>query len=136
MMMRKIIPLVALSLVILASGYNYFSSRDNSGNTFSANTEVSNNNGDSLTSEEAKLPVTKGGKKVIFKNLGMTCSSCQAAVRAVLKETNGVKASFVNLKLNRATVVIDPTVVSIEEVKKRITDIGFRVEAVKEVAQQ
>lgn len=65
----------------------------------------------------------------------MVCSSCHYAVQSILKQTNGIKAYYVNLEKNRATVVYNSTVVSIEEIKKGITDIGFRVGNVKEVAQ-
>jgi copper chaperone CopZ len=50
-----------------------------------------------------------------------------------LKDTDGIKASLVNLEQDRATVVYEPEVVSINEIKQRITDVGYQVGDVKEV---
>jgi copper chaperone CopZ len=50
-----------------------------------------------------------------------------------LKNTDGVKNSLVNLEMNRATVIYDPSVVSIDGLKQSVLDTGFQVGDVKEV---
>jgi copper chaperone CopZ len=135
-MMKRIIPLVAFIIVIVGVIYGYQTLQGSSINASEPIAEVPTTDGETLklTAEEVNLTVGKGEKKAIFNDLGMVCTNCQASMRAILKETDGVIASFVNLNQNRATVVFDPKIVSIDEIKKRITNVGFRVGSVKEVA--
>jgi copper chaperone CopZ len=137
MMMKRIIPLVAFVVVIFGIVYGFQTLQGSSTNASEPIAEVPTTGGETLnlTAEEANLTVGKGEKKAVFSDLGMVCTNCQASMRAILKETDGVKVSFVNLNQNRATVVFDPKIVSTDEIKKRITDIGFRVGNIKEVAR-
>jgi copper chaperone CopZ len=134
-MMKRIIPLVAFVVVIVGIIYGY-QAQQGSAKVSQPTTQVPTTGGETLklTAEEVNLTVGKGEKKAIFSDLGMVCTNCQASVRAVLKGTEGVKASFVNLNENRATIAFDPKIVSTDEIEKRITDVGFRVGSVKEVA--
>ncbi|UYG98171.1 heavy-metal-associated domain-containing protein [Cytobacillus firmus] len=134
--MRKWLPFLAIIIIVSAISYSYLSSKETSINTEQTR-EIRLENGKSLAliPEEANLPVSKDEQKIVLSDLGMDCMSCHYAVQSTLKQTDGVKDSFVNLKQNRATVVYDPKTVSLEEIRKRITEIGFRVGNVKEVAQ-
>lgn len=76
-----------------------------------------------------------GQKKVVLKNLGMSCPFCKAAVSAKLKQLPGVIAYEVDLKTDSATVLYDPAKVSIEGLKKAIAEAGYQVRAVEEVGQ-
>jgi copper chaperone CopZ len=136
--MKRLIPIVVFIIVIAGAVYGYQALNSKSTNATEPTTEVPMTSGQTLklTKEEADLSVDKGERKIILNDLGMVCTNCQASVRAVLNGTDGVKASFVNLKQNRATVVFDPNIVSINEIKTRISDIGFRVGNVKEVTQK
>jgi hypothetical protein len=68
--------------------------------------EVRLTNGETLnlTEDEAALKASSDHKKVALTNLGMTCSSCKAAVSAGLKSTKGIIAFYVNLSEDRATL--------------------------------
>jgi|SRR5690625_2277741 len=133
--MRKWLPLLVIIIIVSAVSYSYLSSKGTSINTEQTK-EIRLENGKSLAliPEEAKLPVSKDEQKIVLSELGMTCMSCHYAVQSTLKQTGGVKNLFVNLQQNRATVVYDPKTVSLEEIRKRITDIGYHVGDVKEVA--
>ncbi len=76
-----------------------------------------------------------GQKKVVLKNLGMSCPFCKAAVTAKLKQLPGVIAYDVDVKSDSATVLYDPAKVDIEKLKRAITEAGFQVRAVEEVGQ-
>jgi copper chaperone CopZ len=41
--------------------------------------------------------------------------------------------SYVNLKLDRATVVYDPKMVNLDQIKQAIIDTGYQVGDIKEV---
>lgn len=88
----------------------------------------------SASSRSSGVPApAPGQKKVALKNLGMGCPFCKAAVSAKLKQVSGVIAYEVDLKTDSATVLYDPTKVSIEGLKKAIAEAGYQVRAVEEI---
>lgn len=80
-------------------------------------------------------PPGPGQKKVVLKNLGMSCPFCKAAVSAKLKQLPGVIAYDVDWKSDTATVLYDPGKVTIEEIKQAIAQTGFQVRGVEEVSK-
>lgn len=80
-------------------------------------------------------PPGPGQKKVVLKNLGMSCPFCKAAVSAKLKQLPGVIAYDVDWKSDIATVLYDPGKVTIEEIKQAIAQTGFQVRGVEEVSK-
>lgn len=67
------------------------------------------------------------GVLVEFAVSGMTCSMCTQAIQRALDATSGVRHASVNLSTNQARVEFDPAVVSAEELKETIEDIGYDV---------
>lgn len=55
----------------------------------------------------------------------MACSACSANVENKLKSITGVNEAVVNLVGRTAFIDFDPTVVSLEELKRHISDIGY-----------
>ncbi len=66
-------------------------------------------------------------RQVILPVTGMTCANCVATIERNLKKEAGVQASNVNLSNERATVVYDPAVASIETIIKRIERAGYGI---------
>ena len=67
---------------------------------------------------------------------GMTCASCSARVERTLRKMPGVENANVNLASEKATVVFDPTVVSLGDFRRAIEDVGYGVAEEKaEVAE-
>lgn len=97
--------------------------------------EVNLANGGSMqmTAEESALKVSSEEKKIVLLGLGMTCSSCKAAVSAGLKNSKGVNSFYVNLGQDRATAVFDPNQTDIESIKQSVADVGYEAGEVKEV---
>lgn len=57
--------------------------------------------------------------------IGMACSACSANVENKLRSIAGINEASVNLVGRTATIDFDPAQVSLEEIKKRISDIGY-----------
>ena len=60
---------------------------------------------------------------------------CKAAVAAKLKQVPGVIAYDVDLKTDSATVLYDPTKVTVEALIQAITQAGFQVKGTEELAK-
>lgn len=66
--------------------------------------------------KEAVLPIT-----------GMTCASCAVRIEKGLKKVEGVEEANVNFALERTSIKYNPSVVRIEDFKKKINDLGYEV---------
>jgi len=60
---------------------------------------------------------------------------CRAAVTAKLKKVTGVIAHEVDLKSDSATVLYDPTKVTVEQIKQAVAEAGFQVRGMEEIAK-
>ncbi len=58
---------------------------------------------------------------------GMTCASCVKRIEDALREKDGVIDVSVNLATERVTIKYSPTEVTLPELKKTITDAGYKV---------
>ena len=54
--------------------------------------------------------------------IGMACSACSANVEKKLNSINGINEAAVNLVGRTASIDYDPSQVSLEEIKKQISD--------------
>ncbi|MBQ7665008.1 MAG: heavy metal translocating P-type ATPase [Bacteroidaceae bacterium] len=61
----------------------------------------------------------------IFPVSGMACSACSANVERRLNALNGISYAAVNLVGRTATVDYDPAVITPEELKAAVSDIGY-----------
>ncbi len=66
-------------------------------------------------------------QRVILGITGMTCAACSARVERGLQETKGVQNAAVNLATEKATVTFDPHIVSIDDLIRRVQDIGYGI---------
>lgn len=57
--------------------------------------------------------------------IGMACSACSANVENKLNSIDGISKAQVNLVGRTALIDYDPSRVSLEEIKKQISDIGY-----------
>ncbi len=67
-----------------------------------------------MTRERHDLPVT-----------GMTCAGCVASVERALAATPGVERALVNLATEKATIVLDPGVVSLPQLAESLRRAGY-----------
>lgn len=73
-------------------------------------------------------------KKTRLQIGGMSCASCSSRLEKKLSKTAGIESATVNLSLAKAQIVYDEEVISLEEILKRIREIGFSGESVRESA--
>ena len=67
-----------------------------------------------------------------FPVIGMACSACSANVERRLNTLNGISSASVNLVNRTATVDYDPAVITPEEMKTAVSDIGYDMVVEKE----
>ena len=58
---------------------------------------------------------------------GMTCASCVSHVEGALKDLPGVSQVVVNLATGKATVDRDSSIVTIEDMRRAVADVGYNV---------
>ena len=57
--------------------------------------------------------------------LGMMCAGCSARVEQKLKSLEGIHSASVNLSSRTALVEFDPSIISLEQMKTVLSDIGY-----------
>lgn len=70
----------------------------------------------SKTLSEVSLPIS-----------GMSCASCVSHVEGALKELPGVSSVLVNLATNKANLIYDPQLVSLDDMRRAVDDVGYAV---------
>ena len=63
--------------------------------------------------------------KKVIPVIGMACSACSANVERKLKALNGIKEVSVSLAGRTATVEYDPDVITLEDMKREISNAGY-----------
>ena len=58
---------------------------------------------------------------------GMTCASCSSAVERTLNKLDGVKLAQVNLATESATIEFEEDKLSLDDIKKAVSKIGYSV---------
>ncbi|MGG3561074.1 heavy metal translocating P-type ATPase [Neobacillus rhizosphaerae] len=58
---------------------------------------------------------------------GMTCAACAIRIEKGLNKLEGIEIASVNLALERSNVKYDPEKVKIEDIEKKIQDLGYDV---------
>ena len=88
----------------------------------------------SVIREAGYEPLTEGKVRGIpIKIDDMNCASCAMRIEKALKSINGVKSATVNFAVKTATVKYDPNIISILDLRKAITDLGYTVVSKEEV---
>lgn len=70
---------------------------------------------------------TKQLKKITLQIAGMTCASCVIHNEEALGGLPGVKKVVVNLATGKASIEYDPTRVTLSDMRKAVTDIGYEI---------
>ncbi|MBI4620129.1 MAG: copper-translocating P-type ATPase [Desulfobacterales bacterium] len=74
----------------------------------------------------------RGVERITLPIQGMTCASCVARVEKALNSEKGVVKATVNLATEKATIEYSPGIVSVRELKRTVTDSGYKVLEVEE----
>lgn len=70
---------------------------------------------------------TETREKKNFKISGMSCVACSRRVEKVLTDLTGVEEASVNLATEKASVVYNPSRILVEDLIRKINDIGYEV---------
>ena len=62
---------------------------------------------------------------------GMTCASCSAAIERTVRKQNGVESISVNLATNKASLVYDPSVIKLSQIKQAVEKAGYKASEAK-----
>jgi len=90
---------------------------------------------DILPIEKIKETVVEAGYQVIEPPIGvsvtipiggMSCAACSSRVEKALQQLAGIVSANVNLATEKATVVYDPAVLRLSNIKQAITDAGYQ----------
>jgi Cu+-exporting ATPase len=65
---------------------------------------------------------------------GMSCASCVRRIENGLKDLPGVSEASVNLAAERARLVFDAHIVTLEDIRKKVEDLGYQVFGITEEA--
>lgn len=63
-----------------------------------------------------------------FKVYGMTCALCSITIESGLLKLDGVKRVNVNFAAERARIEYDDTIVELEDIKRKVQSLGFRLD--------
>ncbi|XP_006154287.1 copper-transporting ATPase 2 isoform X2 [Tupaia chinensis] len=69
---------------------------------------------------------------VVLRIAGMTCASCVQSIEDVISQREGVQQISVSLAEGTGTVLYDPSVISPEELKAAVEDMGFEASVIPE----
>ncbi|MCA1659773.1 MAG: cation transporter [Verrucomicrobiaceae bacterium] len=64
-------------------------------------------------------------QRVVIPVEGMSCSTCEVAVRTALQRTSGVKAAHVSVATKNATIDYEPATTNPAEIVKAINSTGY-----------
>ena len=66
-------------------------------------------------------------KRVSLDIQGMTCGACVARLERAFNRTDGIEKANVNLPLEKATLVVDPTIIAFDDLRSIVERTGFGV---------
>jgi len=66
-------------------------------------------------------------EKSVLKISGMTCTACATRIEKGLNKVPGVVNTNVNVAMERATVEYDKSKINVQDLEKKISDIGYKV---------
>ncbi len=73
------------------------------------------------------VAMTAARKRVSIDIQGMTCSACVARLEKAFGRVDGIEKANVNLPLEKATLVVDPTIVAFDDLKSIVERTGFNI---------
>lgn len=58
---------------------------------------------------------------------GMSCGHCEIAVQEAIRKLPGIKKAKASKRKKQAVVEYDPDTVTLDQIKKAVTDAGYEV---------
>jgi copper chaperone CopZ len=73
------------------------------------------------------LPDVANDKLLLIKIEGMHCHKCEAAIRKALAVLPGVHEVEVDFPSRQASILFDPSAVTVKELTQAVTQAGYKV---------
>lgn len=70
--------------------------------------------------------VADGRERVVLRVEGMSCATCEIAVRRALKQVDGVASADVSVATNSATIDFDPRKTTTDKLVAAVNSTGYR----------
>ena len=70
--------------------------------------------------------VADGRERIVLRVEGMSCATCEIAVRSALKRVDGVASADVSVATNTATIDFDPRKTNSEQLLAVVNSTGYR----------
>ncbi|GEM_PF-294452 len=86
-------------------------------------------------SAQPQAPLASGMSRVVIPVEGMTCATCEVAIRYALKSVNGVESARVSAAAKTATVEYDPAKTNPEKLVAAINATGYRATLPRDAGQ-
>ncbi len=67
-----------------------------------------------------------GRERVVLRVEGMSCATCEIAVRRALKQVDGVASADVSVATNTATIEFDPRKTNLDKLGAAVNSTGYR----------
>ncbi|MEZ4600032.1 MAG: heavy metal translocating P-type ATPase [Syntrophotaleaceae bacterium] len=71
--------------------------------------------------------MSRSNDSAIFTIGGMHCAACVRRVENAIRELEGVEEAAVNFASEKASVIFDSTKISLEEIRGKVQELGFKV---------
>ena len=73
------------------------------------------------------IPVADARTQLTFPVTGMTCASCVRRIEKALSKVEGIHEASVNLATERARVVYDPSIATLDQMRAAVEKAGYRL---------
>ena len=77
--------------------------------------------------------VSPSGSRIVLPLTGMSCASCAARIQEGLSGRRGVKSAAVNFAAEKATVIYDKSLVTVDDLVNSVRELGYGVSISKVV---
>ncbi len=81
---------------------------------------------------EATSPAAEANKRVVLSLNGMHCASCAAIIERALRKADGVKQANVNFAAEKASVIFDTGIISVDTLIEGVKKAGYGASLVNE----
>jgi len=65
--------------------------------------------------------------KEIYRVDGMSCASCASSIESMLGSRDGILSAAVNLAAEQVSVAYDPAIITLAQIEKDVSDLGFKL---------
>ena len=66
-------------------------------------------------------------REVLVEDKGIHCGGCETRIQSVLGKIPGIKEVKANQKTQKVELSLDPDVVSLQDIKEKLEDLGCNV---------